>query len=460
MKNFIAAALILILFQAKAQTTKVEIPEPYELSNIILALTDYGISDPYEVRKGTPYYEEIIKYFEPVKNHPLLEKVNYSREKWEDYLSFRTDPVAFSFDENGKLKRDFEFHAVSGHTPFDDNLELVNDFLVKSGFRKFYTEHTEFYNRIISNYLEYNFVNQTIAFLEYRIEQRNIKDGDSYKIIVSPLVFRMNCHRNLSRNVVADFPSIPVKIVNGVINNEDMKDRLDSNHDIFTEKDHQYINPITTKYAALVKSNFNTSLWDKGSGYTDENCFNEYMTWAVYDLFLQEYFPEYETTVSTNWMYQNASRGFFAQNLFSAKVKELYNKNKGKPFETIYTPLLKWTKEVQSTLTLPVLLTTDPEKYTMLGADAIVLEFSEPMNTKLPITLEIRELDNHRSTGNKIFTELKNYKWSNDGKTLSFNITSDYKELALIFNWWGVQKPLVSKKGVFLEQNSYLLMKQ
>ena len=46
-----------ILFQIKAQeSAEIEIPEVYELSNIILALTDYGIEDEWEVQKKTDYY--------------------------------------------------------------------------------------------------------------------------------------------------------------------------------------------------------------------------------------------------------------------------------------------------------------------------------------------------------------------------------------------------------------------
>ena len=151
MKNIFGIILILISLQIKAQTAQIEIPETYELSNIILALTDYGMQDEWEVQKKTDYYQEVLRYFEPVKNHPLLDSVNYSREKWEDYLSFRTDAVVFSFGYDGKLKRDFEFFTNPGHNPFDKNLELINDFIIKSDYRKFYNEHQAFYNRIIDN---------------------------------------------------------------------------------------------------------------------------------------------------------------------------------------------------------------------------------------------------------------------------------------------------------------------
>ena len=85
------------------QNIKIELTESYELSNIILALTEYGRTDKCDVQKVSPYYDEILNYFEPVKNHPLLDSVNYSRPKWEKFLGFRTDMFAFSFDQKKNL---------------------------------------------------------------------------------------------------------------------------------------------------------------------------------------------------------------------------------------------------------------------------------------------------------------------------------------------------------------------
>ena len=110
---------------------KIELTESYELGNIILALTEYGRTDPWYVQKIPPYYTEIMQYFKPVMNHPLLDSVNYSRKDWEKFLGFRTDIYAFSFDKDGKLKRDCPFNSF-GPQEVDKNLELINDFVEKS----------------------------------------------------------------------------------------------------------------------------------------------------------------------------------------------------------------------------------------------------------------------------------------------------------------------------------------
>ena len=83
----------------------VTLSEPYELANVILALTPYGQQDPYEVMKSSRYYREMRAYFAPYAQHPLLAQVNYSRKLWDHYLSFRTDAYAFRFDGQGRLER-------------------------------------------------------------------------------------------------------------------------------------------------------------------------------------------------------------------------------------------------------------------------------------------------------------------------------------------------------------------
>lgn len=461
MRSLIFILILTLSLGAKAQTAKIEIPETYELSNIILALTDYGIEDKWEVQKNTDYYKQIISYFKPVSNHPLLDSVNYSREKWESYLSFRTDAVAFSFDENGNLKRDFKFYTNPGHNPFEENLALINDFVEKSNFRKFYADNEPFYNKLISRYEDYNFVKETVEFLDLRVgRSKQATNADIYKIILSPLVYRMNCHRQLQKNIEADFPSATEDFINGVSDDSDIKDRLNSNHLIFTEKDHEYVNPISDRYAELIKLNFDNKYWDIKSGYSGINSFNEYMTWAVYDLFLDEKFPTYAKEFSTYWQYQNASRGFFAQNLFSNKVRELYHASKDKKLEAIYEPLLKWAKKNEQQITCPTLVNIDNNTALIVDPKNIELNFSESMNTKQSFGIEIREMKNGKQTNEKVYTDIKNCKWSNKGKTLHFDLETDYDDFVILFNWWGIEKPLVSKNGIFLKVGSAVSMKK
>ena len=63
---------------------------------------------------------------------------------------------------------------------------------------------------------------------------------------------------------------------------------------VFTEIDHNYVNPITSKYRDDVEKIFsNRTVWTKEGGDTDnyttpESVFNEYMTHALFCLYVQE----------------------------------------------------------------------------------------------------------------------------------------------------------------------------
>jgi len=459
--------ILLLIFSscggAKTETEiKVELPETYELANIILALTEYGRTDEWEVQKHTQYYQDVLDYFEPVKNHPLLESVNYSREKWADYLSFRTDAYAFEFDKNNQLKRKFNFYANNGYKPFDENIELVNDFVQKSNFRNFFAEKKEFYDRIVNNYKDYYFIEQTVEFLNNKIgkpEQFN-KRNFSYRIVLSPLVNRMNCHRNISANIVADFPSATIELMGNTIDNNDLTSRLNGCHMVFTEMDHGYINPISDKYKKLIAENFSNEIWDINSGYEGIDVFNEYMTWAAFDIFVREYFPEQADMVSMRWQYQNTTRGFFAQHAFTEKLKELYDKNEGNKFEAIYEPLLKWCKEVENTIALPTLLNVDFDNFIPVDINNIQLNFSEKMNCEKPFTIAVLEFVNGEKTGNRQFVEVKNFETINNDKSVVFALDTPYNEFGIFLTYYVNMQPITSQSNVFLAPDSFILLKK
>jgi len=56
----------------------VSVPEVYELANIIIPITDYRIEDQFRVYKDGAYYQEVIEYFDPYRDHPLISKFNFS----------------------------------------------------------------------------------------------------------------------------------------------------------------------------------------------------------------------------------------------------------------------------------------------------------------------------------------------------------------------------------------------
>jgi len=454
MKKLIYTFSLLFTFYASGQkNVTIELPESYELSNIILALTEYGKTDKWDVQKVPPYYDRIMEYFEPVKNHPLLDSVNYSRKKWEKFMGFRTDAYAFSFDKKNRLKRDFEFQSFS-FPEFDKHIDLINDFVEKSNFRTFYQENTDFYGKIIANYKEFYFVNKSKAYLE-KIAGEAFDDNIKYKIVISPLVGGQNCHRDIDSITTADFPNISKELIFGD-QNANMTTRIIDNHSLFTEMDHGYINPISDKYEKQIEKYYNKEIWDKESGYIGMDSFNEYITWAVYDLFVKEQFPKYADSVILPYHYVNVQRGFFASDFFAKKVVELMAKNKSGKIENIYLPLLKWCKKQETKIVQPTVKNGDKTQSISQTDNTVQIEFTERMdeNTK-SFQAYISETKDGVVNGNGELIEINipesQLSWKDKGRTAKFKLNTDFQEFNLTLNYGNILKPLLSKNQIMLK---------
>ena len=149
------------------------------------------------------------------------------------------------------------FYANEVHKPFDENISLINDFIEKSNFRDFYKSHSAIYNSIIANYSTYYMLDTMKAFLEKESGIVAQSNNEKYKIILSPLVNRMNCHRDIDSVTKADFPTLAISLIeNDSKEISNQADRATEIHTIFTEMDHGYVNPITDQLSKSVEKKF------------------------------------------------------------------------------------------------------------------------------------------------------------------------------------------------------------
>lgn len=459
------SALLLMLFlsgsclmgQAVAYPeSPVRLSETYELANIILALTDYGKTDPWEVSQQSAYYGEVRAYFDRYSNHPLLTKVNYSRQQWERYLSFRTDAYAFAFDSANHLVRRVTFQANKGFNPFEENLDLVEDFVRATGFRQFYRDHLPYVQGLSRAYLASQRYPDMLYFLESELGKRS--DIFSYAFVVSPLVGRMNCHRMVA-GVGTDFSTLPNFLLTDKVAQTASEEAIASGaHMLFTELDHAFVNSLTEQHRALVKANFVNSQWDSGSGYEKDSLatFNEYMTWAVYDLFVQQYFPAVAAKVSTDWMLQNETRGFYASALFNGELARLYHRRKpGQTLKDLYPVFIKRLGSLKASLRKPSINVCNLADKTIRNTTAtVVIRFSEPMNQRSSFDL-IRAVDERGKLKQDrlVITRQANaLTWSEHGRVVRFRVHLVNNALNhLIVNYpWKTLTPLRSKKGINL----------
>jgi hypothetical protein len=434
----------------------VTLSETYELANIILALTDYGKSDPWEVEKQSAYYAEVQSFFAAHASHPLLKKVNYSREKWESYLSFRTDAYAFAFNTKGRLMRTTSFNANEGFNCFEENLVLITDFVRVTHFRKFYKDHLSYYRSLASQYLKTQHYTEMLAFLSK--EFGSSTGTNRYAIAISPLVGRMNCHREV-KGILTDFITLPSYLLsNKVPNTIAAEEEASGTHMLFTELDHGFVNPVTWQYRKLVTERFSINRWDTGSGYETDSLatFNEYMTWGLYDIFIRSCFPDVDTTVCIDWALQNETRGFYASTLFNRELLTLYkHRQPGQTIKDLYPALLQRLAIIQGNLVKPTILACNIADKTLTDTVAqVTIQFSEPMREVAAIHVVRVTGTNGKQRLDKleITTAGNGLAWSNNGTTIRFSVPLiNHQTNQLVFNYaWKAYALLVGKNGVNL----------
>lgn len=161
----------------------VAIPEVYELANIAIAITNYGLSNPNRVIKEGRYYQRVLEYFLPFKNHPLISRIEFSDEKLGDYFSFRDNSICYVFKGDSIIPEGI-YSNVRIPDFFKKHIDLIEDFAKASQFRKFYSDNLIYYRELIEKYKKKVPVRKMWAWLERNFPEKY----DCYKIIFSPLI--------------------------------------------------------------------------------------------------------------------------------------------------------------------------------------------------------------------------------------------------------------------------------
>jgi len=118
---------------------------------------------------------------------------------------------------------------------------------------------------------------------------------------------------------------------------------------VFTEIDHNYFNPVSEGLLEKINNSFsNREKWAKGdvtSAYGNQfKIFNEYMTFAVYSLYINdnysnkesmEYLPMLENQMEN-------SRGFVKFKAFNRILLEKYKENPDIKVSELYNYILDW----------------------------------------------------------------------------------------------------------------------
>ncbi|MCF2504869.1 DUF4932 domain-containing protein [Dyadobacter sp. CY107] len=334
--------------------TFVEIPAMYELINVAFAITETGKKDNGLIMKSTPYYADVMKWFEQYSTEPVITALNKEVTDLNNSHGYKMDAYAFDF-ENGTIKPSAIYTRIGNSDenhlkPFIPGLQ---ELATKSKFADFYKAHEQYYNALITSYRDSIGVPEMQKWLVKNFPSTKY---DSFKIIFSPLVssnqsatrFDYDGFKEAQAHVNFPFPrkgsTLSVSKEGSLVRDGTI---------VFTELNHAFINPESEKpeYAARIdKALSNLSIWnnpEKAAKYYNDaySSFNEYMNWALVSLRYVDYAPEKDQpaliAATKNQMVN--SRGFLKFAEFNQFLVNLYkNRKKGQVLADLYPEIVGW----------------------------------------------------------------------------------------------------------------------
>jgi hypothetical protein len=326
----------------------IQIPEVYELANIIMAIKYQNSNYDFFIQKNTQYFEKVINSFNSYKSSELFIEFSYTETDFTSNYSFRESSYKYIF-ENKVIVPTNIYLKQYWINVFEKHLDEIQEFSDISNFQNFYINNLDYYNSQISLYDSLVPIRDIWDWLENQFS----KKYDCYKIIFSPLSFGSNSaqwYRTPNYNESLMFVSGFQKEIDtfdtiSVL----LKTRL-----LFTEIDHNYVNPASDKYIDEITSSMsNLTVW-KNENQINElydnaySVFNEYMTWAVYDIYIFEKYPirvfEDIRQITINKMEEG--RGFIRFQEFEDYLISLYqNRADNEKLENLYPQILQWFKD-------------------------------------------------------------------------------------------------------------------
>lgn len=342
-----------------------EIPEVYELANIIWTLSPSG-KKANGLNLESDYYKRVNAYFKPFSNHPIFKYLDFPDSLSDNkYYDFRENSFAFNFKISNLANTELLFNGpyfyVYGDELADSSLFgklklLVEDFATKSKFRQFYKSNINYYNTQVKRERQLLPVKQMWKWLE---EQFPKQKYHSYKVVFSPLIGGSHSTQRYSAYLGKEYFGENVMFICNTDRvdkdsklTEKQKEALMSGI-VFTEIDHNYVNPSTNKYRKQIDSIFsNRKFWVKtsnSSNYYDNpiSVFNEYMTWSVFCLYIVDTYDEATSNLVINKRETTMvdKRNFIKFKEFNQTLLKIRQENKSLNVVDLYPFILDWCKQ-------------------------------------------------------------------------------------------------------------------
>lgn len=308
----------------------VEIPEVQELLFVIMAISNKGIEDSLIINHSSNYYQNVLKHFKQFKNERIVKKLE--RKITSSYNQLRMDASNYTFDTNNNLIRNPNYNNLSWgkHDYLKKYLNDLESFSLKSNFRKFFKNNCDYYNSLVKRLHLQASIDRQHQWLENKFGLKH----NNYRIVFSPLCNGLHSTNYLLKDIII-FVSGPT------LNSSQSKTLIEAmdTRMIFTEIDHNYVNPISDQYLLIIKTAFkDRSKWASGKfskGYRNAYAvFNEYMTWSVFVLYSMDTYSKEDFFIIKEKIekFMIDYRGFTNFKWFNEQMITLY-KNSGEHTE-------------------------------------------------------------------------------------------------------------------------------
>lgn len=322
----------------------IEIPEVQELIFVIFSLTEVGLNDSIMINHNSEYYKNVISYFSAFKEENIVRTLG--KKVSVNYNELRMDASNYKFDSLDNLVKNADFHNLSwGRQDYlQKYLTDLEAFSEKTQFRKFYELNKDYYDALIDKMKLQAPIDKQQKWLENNFPSKYT----NFRIVFSPLSYGKHSTNSALKDVVI-FVSSPTE------NSKLSKTLLEARDTrmLFTEIDHNYVNPISDLYLPQIKKAFKErKKWANGK-YSDSYknvyaVFNEYMTWSVFVLYALDTYNVDDYNVVKNQIetMMIEYRGFNNFKAFNEKMIELYkNKESNKLISDLYIEILNWCEK-------------------------------------------------------------------------------------------------------------------
>ena len=293
-----------------------------------------------------------MNYFGPYKNHTLINKLNKSlNENANNYISnlqlaYNSAYINHTIERNAilPLKNRIVYSLSS------ESRKELNEFAKITKFAEFYHQHKEYYASMLEEVQLIADVNNQQIWLEKNFP----KKYNSYSIVISPLMggthfttrytegklnkcimYVSNFYPNKNRKASVNFA-----LYTGVV---------------MTEIDHNYVNPVSDLYKSELKvimgGKYRRFWADGGFSNSYRNgykVFNEYMTHAVYLLYILEHsnINDHSTIENLKINAMIKHRSFIKFEKFYAELKQQYaKKSSTETIADLYPLMIAWCKK-------------------------------------------------------------------------------------------------------------------